>query len=412
KHLFKATPTTGWWEGRSIVYPALLYGSTILFGYNELIIRIVNLLFGLGFTLSSYYLIKELFGRKYAVISGFITASQWVFLYWSLRITIGVPSALFLTLSALLFLKKDYKLNLLSGALLGLAFTIRFTAGIAGIAYLAYNLVSKKFRLKDYYWVIGVLIGAAPLMIYDLVVYANPLHSPLEFLRFNLSASGGSQAGSQFYYLMSMLVNYGLVMGLIVFLGFISLVFKLKNKKVLFTAIYLVTFISFYSLITSVKELRFLIHLLPLMAATSVLGANLIISSLVKRKRLVKYVLATVMVLIVIENLPSAYNNINAVKDSYLEVKQAGRFLRDYDGRVMSNSVPQITYYSENPTYNFPSNETAFIQEASDYSFVMVSAYESHPEYTYTLNHSFLVPIKAYPSPQDARLVIYQVQEQ
>lgn len=411
KSLFKGTPVTGWWSGRSIIYPALLFSSTLLFGFNELIVRFVNLLLGLGFTLASYYLVKELFGKRYAVLSSLIIASQWVFLYWSLRITIGVPSAFFLTLSALFFLKKDYRLNLFSGALLGLAFTIRFTAGIAGLVYLAYNLLTKKFKLTNYYWVLGVLAGVAPLMIHDLVMYSNPLYSPIEFLRFNLESTGGSQAGGVFYYLASMFLNYGVVMGLTVFLGFIALVFKLKNKKVLFTSLNLLVFIGFYSLFTSVKELRFLIHLLPYLAITAILGIKLVLNSIALNKKSVKLALMILGALIIIENLPTAYSNIYNVKNSYAEVREAGEFLRSYEGAVMSNSVPQVTYYSEKPTYNLPSNETIFTQSIVNYSFVMVSAYESHPDYAYTLNYSFLTPIKALPSPQEARLVIYRVNQ-
>ncbi|MFA5406169.1 MAG: glycosyltransferase family 39 protein [Candidatus Nanoarchaeia archaeon] len=406
KSLFIGTPTTGWWDGRSIVYPAILYGLSLPFGYNELVIRFINILFGLGLTIASYYLGKELLGEKYGIITGLIMCFQWVFLYWSLRFTIDVPSAFLLVLSALLFIKGK---RLPSGLLLGLAASIKFTAIIGSVVYLAYSLINKEKKLKDYYWLFGALIGYAPLMIYDIIVFNNPVYTPLSFLSFNVNATGGAQAGDMFYYITSMLFNYGILMGLLVFIGIIPIIFKLKNKKVQFIALNLFIYLAFYSLLTSVKEVRFLIHLLPFACLSAILGASFIISYVSKNKQIINYALAIITIIIIIENLPTGLTSINNAKDSYLYVKQAGEFLLPYEGNVMANSVPQLTYYSEKTVDAFPATEELFLQQVSNYSFLVISAYEQYPAYAYTLNYSFIMPIKAYPSAAQAQLIVFYI---
>jgi len=411
KNFFKGTPTTGWWDGRSIVYPGMMYFLTLPIGYNELAIKFINILLGAGFIITSYYLVKELIGKKYAIIAGLIMNTHWVFLYWSLRITIDVPSAFLLTLSALLFIKseKDYRLNLASGVLLGLAFNIRFTAAITGLIYLVYNLLQKK-KLKDYYWLIGILIGMAPLAIYDLAVFGNPLHSTWSFMKFNLETTGGSQQGDQLYYISTMIMNYGILMGITLFIGFIPLAFKIKKSNIQFIGVNIITYLLAYSLLTQVKEVRFLIHLLPFMIITALLGMSISLNTLFRSKKATTIGLTILTIIVILENLPIGLASVQKVSDSYNDVRLAGEFLKEYPGeRIMCNSVPQMTYYSEKEVFAFPQNETGFYEQFTNYSYVIISSYESHPDYAMGLNDSLLVPIKAYPEPQNARLIILLV---
>ncbi len=408
KHLFLNTPTTGWWSGRSIIYPWLLFILSFPFGFNEFIIRVFNILFGLGFVLSSYYLIKELFNERYAVITGFLMIFHWVFFYWSLRITLGVVSGFLLTVSALLFIRKN---NFLSGLFLGFAFTIRFTAGITGVVYLIYDLISKK-SLKDYYWVIGVIIGVSPLVFYDVITTGNPLSTPLSFLTFNLNSSGGSQAGDQFYYIATLFFNYGVILGSLFFVGLIALAFKIKSKNVLFISLNLIIYLLFYSLITKVKEVRFLIHLLPFVVITAILGLVLIINSFSKNKKTIFYLLIIISSVIIVENFNSSMTNIFRISNSYLEVRQAGEFLSYYNGsRVMCNSVPQITYYSGKTVDSLPNNYTDFINKVHNYDWLIVSIFEQHPSYAFSINESFIKPVKALPNPNNVKLIIYKVEK-
>ncbi len=415
KHLLTGSPTTGWWEGRSIFYPLLLAALSFPIGFNELWVRIINVLFSLGFIFMTYKLIRLLYSERYALAAALITSAQWVFFFYSFRILLGIPSAFFLATSSYYFIKsinKDFKQNLLSGLLLGIAFDIRFTSGVLILVYFAYLLLTKNFKYKNYFWLLGFILGFSILGVYELVMYGNPLHSALEFLKFNLESSGGAQQGGPLYYITTMFFNYGIIMGLTIWLGLLGLVLKANKKNNLFVLLNLTVFLSFYSLITQVKEFRFLIHLLPFLSVTSVIGIALICN--VFSKKHLTIFLVSLSILIVLENSINGYQRVQLSAGSYEDVKLAGEYLSQLPAEnIISASQPQITYYSGKNTYNFPENETAFYELIANKSikYVMASIYEHHPDYAYNLSQPVFAPIKAYPNPANPRAIIYYVNE-
>ncbi len=380
KHLFKNTPTTGWWEGRSMVLP-VMYRILMPF-YSEIFVKLINILFGLGFVVASFFLIKKVYGEEKAFLVSLIMCFQWVFLFWSLRITIGIPSAFFLTLSGYFFLSKKKKDKIISGILLGIAASIRYTALISFGIYLIYDLIKKRNPL---YWILGSVIGLIPIII--------DINSAITFISFNTKSSGGAQAGGPLYYLETLFFNYGVLMGLLCVVGFVLMLTKFKKN--LFFLLNIVIYIFAYSVFTSVKEVRFLIHLLPFIGLTTIAGARL------TRKKEIVYL---IVALICIENVVS-WSNVFRASYSYYEIRLAGEFLKEQPGDlIMCNSVPQLTYYSEKEVHSFPENKTKFLNEVMNYSYVVVSIFEKHPEYAYKLNESFLKLIAKSP-----RVVIYKV---
>jgi hypothetical protein len=99
-----------------------------------------------------------------------------------------------------------------------------------------------------------------------------------------------------------------------------------------------------------------------------------------------------------------ADNLINYKKDSYLQIKQAGIWLKENsnkDDKIITVSVPQITYYSELASYHPGADEKQFEENLTVIhpKFLMVSIYESHPEWINNWiqkNNLTLQPIQAY----------------
>jgi len=416
KHLFKGTTTSGWIPTRSMIHIWLLYFLTLPFGFNELAIKFVNLLFCLGFSLSTYFICKEVFDKKKGISAGIILACSWIILYWSLRINIDMLNSFLLTLSALFYIKslndKESKNALMAGLTLGLALTIRFTALVSGIIYLIHALIYKR-EIKQFVWILGVFIGYSPLAIQNLVAYGNPLHTITAF-------SGGSGVDLSFnneliinnftYYLTNILPSLGVIMGTLFFIGVVFAVLKITNKKVSFILFNIIIYLGFYITVGALSDLRFLIHLMPFLIIISLLGASIIFNALRIRKKTLYCGLIIITLIICTENLLIGVNSVQGAANTYLEVKQAAEFLKTYgEGKIMSNSWPQTAFYSEKETDYLPQNKTTFLNVINNYSFVIISLYEPHPDYAYELNHSFLIPIRVYPSAQDPRLVIYQV---
>ncbi len=396
KHLFLGTPTTGWWVGRSLIQSYLMYLLTLPFGFNELALKIINLLFSLGFVVSSYYLAKKLLNKISGVIVALLMTFSWLILFWSLRINIDMINALLLTISAYYYVKNK---EFVSGLFLGLALNFRFTGLITGLIYIIHSLWFKK-RLS---WITGAIIGYLPLAINDLIIYHNPLNSIINFVNTNSSGIGFSN-----YYLTHFFNGFGVIIGFFIIIGLIPLFNKI-NKTKAFIILNLLIYLIFYSTIASVKDLRFIIHLIPFFFIISVNGMRFIIKLFTNNKKLTNYALIVITIIACYENYNIGLISINNVSNSYIEVKIAGLIIKNNGGGlVISNSVPQITYYSEQPTIRFPDNYSSFISEARNASWVVVSAYEKHPDYAYSLNQSWLLPVKALPE-ENPRLIIYLV---
>jgi hypothetical protein len=111
---------------------------------------------------------------------------------------------------------------------------------------------------------------------------------------------------------------------------------------------------------------------------------------------------------------------MEAKKLSYLEVKEAGLWLKENSNPndiIFTASVPQTTYYAEREAYNFVApqmNETNFEQEIKKLkpSFLVLSAYEPHAEWAYTYpesHNSTLTAVKIFPeNSNQPTLIIYR----
>jgi len=84
---------------------------------------------------------------------------------------------------------------------------------------------------------------------------------------------------------------------------------------------------------------------------------------------------------------------------------------------IISESRPQITYYSERTTYGLSQlgpNETAFEENLSRIKpkYLMLSVFEGHEQwmYAYPQNHnSTMTPVQAYYQAEKPVVVIYQL---
>jgi hypothetical protein len=73
---------------------------------------------------------------------------------------------------------------------------------------------------------------------------------------------------------------------------------------------------------------------------------------------------------------------------SYQGLADAGRWIRTHGGpgvAVLSSSVPQITYYAERPTFNFPGEERELdaVLDTRAPAYMVISAWEPSPAWVY-----------------------------
>ena len=135
-----------------------------ILGLNEWGVRMPNVLFGIVALVSFYYLIRELFGQKLALISAlFLTISPW-HLTFSRQANDSGMLPLFVILGTLFFLKgmKDYRRLILSAVLFSVGIYAYATAVLFIPLYvlallLIYRRKVFKYSLKKLSWV-GILV--------------------------------------------------------------------------------------------------------------------------------------------------------------------------------------------------------------------------------------------------------------
>lgn len=210
---------------------------------------------------------------------------------------------------------------------------------------------------------------------------------------------------------------------------------NLDFKSDIFNALLIVSVIgSFIFLLrTPSYEFRWFFALLPGMFAFTGIGLTKIsdfISKTTKSKRFVGFIFIVLFVLCIYGQYTFSKSIIENKKESYLEVKQAGLWLKENtnsDDVVITSSVPQISYYSERKVYdftfnglisNFQENVTAFNEELlkSKPKYLILSAFEPvfTPQWAYSWpNETNSVVSKAYfqnsNGQQQPILVIYEL---
>jgi hypothetical protein len=77
--------------------------------------------------------------------------------------------------------------------------------------------------------------------------------------------------------------------------------------------------------------------------------------------------------------------------DSYSQIMDVSLWIKgntDKNSIIMTQSLPQVTYYSERKTYIFPETGEGFNSSLSkgNFSYALVSIFEQHPDYAYNLS--------------------------
>jgi len=131
------------------------------------------------------------------------------------------------------------------------------------------------------------------------------------------------------------------------------------------------------------------------------------------------------LILLLIPNIIFGNNLVELKKTSYLEVKQAGLWIKENSNPkdiIISDSLPQITYYSERSTYPFSlnyrrdikgQNESAlldFIRENKP-RYMTLTSFETQYDWAiaFPQNHPDLVaPVKVYEQNGQPVFIIYE----
>lgn len=440
-----------WYYRRGFLWPLI---STPLYflGIGEIGVRFLVVLFSLGITAVSYFLIKEMFNKKIALFVSVSISLSWIVLFYSGRVLTDIPSAFFIILSVLFFWKgyvskKGNKYLYFFGAFYAIAVMVRMQNLMFAPTFLIFMLVKDKFKFfKDKHFWITVGIFALifiPQIILYYTHYGNPLTDILaHYLGVNAGGTTtvnpltGNNIFEYFIDLPKILGgenSFGKVtfflflIGLFYFfadmiLGFDKIFKDSEVQKRFFILLWIVIpllVLGYMSpdypderYIIPVLMFLFLIVWYPLEKAQKFLTKK---SKITEKST---YILAFLLIIILlVPNLLWGFQLTDSKKTSYAEVAEAGIWLNknsNISDIVITPSQPQILYYSQRSTYTQGASETEFKDLINKLkpNYLVMSVYEQNPGWlvNYTAQkNSNLVPVQVYQQNNQPILIIYKM---
>ena len=174
--------------GGPIIYAAL----DSLFGMPFEAAKSLSLISGTAIVLFSYFITKNIFGAKVAVITQIIVAVNPKLHFLSIS-ALNELMSIALIISSFYFLTKNELKNsdfIIMGILLGLSFMLRYPAILIILGIVIFLFIrNRKMRnnaLKSGILILVFLTTASPILIFNYVTYENPMENDTSYLLLSL----------------------------------------------------------------------------------------------------------------------------------------------------------------------------------------------------------------------------------
>ncbi len=396
---------------RQVLWPLIL---TIFLSISntELLPRIFMLALSVTSVIALYYLGKEMFDNKVGLLSAFLMSVFYLNLFFSFRLLVDLPSLAFFTLSAFFiyrYFKTKSNTALYTGSvLIGIGTLFKISTATLLFAVLIYLFTTQRFKmfLKKEIWI--------ALLIFFLVLSPYIIWGFFQFNKFVITAAGAYNAPqpgmffstgfanligyfSLFQEYLSWLILITFILGLLslykLIIGF-DVLLKNQNQPLntdWFLFLILLIPIIVVSFSVGHVENRYIINAFPAVFILSSVFLFKITDTLKKKYKILSVIIILLFILctgyIQIQKTSSL---IDSKKTSYLEVKEAGIWLKTYANQtdiVVAQSIPQIVYYSEKQAIGLPNTAEEMdelIKSNKNAKFLVVSIFENHPEWAYT----------------------------
>lgn len=433
---------------RTFLLP-ILWAGLLKLGFGEISFRILEFLFSVSAIPAIYMIGKKMFDKKVALISSFLFAVFWMYLFYSNRLMTEIPSLTLLLFSIYFFWEayanKKEKMYVWFGIFLGLAFLVRAGTLVMFAVFPIFLIVTQRFKFfKNKYLWLGVactVVLMAAFFIFTSI--KQKLNAVSYFLA--LTPQTGSNGATRFTDLMGFsgisqylidpsvgLSHYfpGIILLVLFIFGALLIIFNtfigfdmiIKRKtnsydKYLFVLLLALVPFIFQAMLYNHAEDRYLTNAFPAFFLFLSLGLTKIEGWL---KKYNKYLgIAVIVILLSVGGYQQlAYGNaiITNKATSYYEVEQGALWMKansNSSAVILSRSVPQTTYYGEREVLNIPDNQTDFekLIRDSNPTFLELSLFEPHPDwiYSYPQNHTnLLTPVQEYSQGQQPILIIYR----
>jgi len=455
-----------WYYRRGFLWP-LIAAFFFKIGLGELSMRFLVVILSTGIVFATYFIINEMFNKKLALLTSICVTFSWVYIFFSGRLLIDIPSSFFF-LFTILFFWKAYVKNqgrnyfYLFGSFYALTCMVKMQYLMYAPSFLAMAIVKEKWRfIKNKGLWISIFIFAivlTPQMLLHNQHFGNPI-ADLSKYYLGIGSSQSEEVGvhlNKFSNLFLYFTNIPYVLDanqngyyslfvlspiyilfiigfllffLDLFLGF-DKIFQNEDIQKKFFILFMITSVFlFLGYIAPHLEQRYIMSIIPFLFLISVYPIYLLIPILERRIKIKEFyiiiLIFIILLLLLIPNYNFGFNLIEYKKLSYMEVKLAGEWIKensDPSDIIIGSGLPQLTYYSERSVYPFElayrrdlkkQNESAldqFILEKKP-KYLVASAYENEEQWArlYPQKHfGLLTPIKIFGPDNQPVVIVYK----
>ena len=455
-----------WYYRRGLFWP-LFESLFFITGLGEIGIRISLVIFSTGIVAVSYFLIRDMFDKKIAILVSIGLTFSWVFMFFTGRPLNNLPACFFLLTSVFFFwkgyvLKDGNKFIYLFGFFFAITCLTRMQYLTSAFPLILFVFIKERHRflLNKHLW---IAVGIFALMfIPQFYMHWQHFGNPVADLSKYYLGIGESQLGEVgvklaktsdlflyfnnipyildanqkgYYPLFTFSPIYFLfILGFFLFFFDTSIgldrIFKdIEIQKKLFVFFWIVISFLFLGYIAPHLEQRYAMDTLPFLFLIAVYPYKIIERYLINffsmKPRNAFLLICFLLFLLLIPNIMFGNNLIEGKKTSYLEVKQAGLWIKQNSNPndiVISDSLPQITYYSERSTYPFNlaprrdmerKNESDLLEfiNSNKPKFMTLTAFERQDDWAmaFPQNHPDLVaPVQVYNQNEQPVFIIYE----
>ncbi len=423
-----------WWPGRPILI-SLIFAGMYKIGLGEISFRFVGVLFSIFGVALTYFIVKDLYDKKTALLTTLFMSVFWMHLFYTARILVDVPSVTMWTLVLFLFWRSIKTNKLKWYALTGLAFSlgvlIRFPVMLSAIIILVILLLKEKLRVftnKNNWIMLGTaLIPLIPYFIWSYLKFGNPLYQ----IMFGAGAAGqvlGLPGFIPYIKLFPLYLQWpililfivGLVTFVNMFIGADMLIGdkepKLKADLLMF--LWIIIPLLYFSAQLRQEE-RYIIFIFPAIFCVASRGLLLIKDFVAKKNKVIAWIILIIFVIAgMFTQMSHAQDTIQSRIDSYAPVKDAAIWMKEHsnpDETIITSSTVVTEYYAERKISNFPGTSEGFLDytEEVNAKYAVVSVFDKSPDWTYTYNFEAkgVKMARAYyldPQQTQIALVIYE----
>ncbi len=423
-----------WWSGRPILAP-LIFAGLYKVGLGEISFRFVEVLFSVFGVALTYFIVKDLYDKKVALLAALFMSVFWMHLFYTTRILVDVPSTTMWTLILFLFWRsiktQKTKYYVLTGFALSFGILLRFPVFLSMVPIAIILLLNERLKVftnkNNWIMLSSALSLLIPYFIWSYLKFGNPIYQ----VTYGAGAAGQVLGLPGFIPYIKLFLTYLQWPLLVLFIVgfamfgnlFIGADMLIKNKEPklkadLLILLWILIPLIYFSMQMRQEE-RYIFFIFPAVFCVASKGLFYIKDFIAKKSRAIAWIILVTFVIVgMFMQVSYAQQAIQSKINSYDAVRDAAIWMKENSvssDTILTASTVQTQYYAERKVYSFTGTPEELRPYADEVNakYAAVSVYEKYPDWVYTYNFETngMKVAKAYfadPQRTQVVLIVYE----